>query len=496
MTHDVDMRVATGVEGLDDVLCGGLPPRGMYLVQGEPGIGKTTLALQFLLEGLRRGEKSMYVALTESRDEVRDVARSHGWSIDGLEIYDAVLADESKTRTTDQTMFYPAEVELEETIKPLITELRRVRPCRVVVDSVSEIRLLAQDPLRFRRQLWQLKQFFIDQRATVLLIDPGAAETSILETTVAGILRLDKVTPLYGSTRRRIVIEKLRGVRFREGYHDYLIQTGGLVVHPRLIAAEHPKALSRQLMCSDVRELDAMLGGGLERGTSTLIMGAAGTGKSSLCTQYAMAAALRGEKSLIYTFEETVGTWMARTAALGFDIEPQVAAGRIRVIQVSPAEMLPGELSSAVWHAVEKENITLLIIDSLNGYLQSLPGNNFLLLHLHELLTYLTQQGVTTLMTIVQHGLIGSAMTAPVDVSYLADAVVLLRYFEAKGEVRQAVSVVKKRSGRHERMIREFRLDQGGVRVGDPLRQFHGVLTGVPTYRGDDAPLLRARDDE
>jgi circadian clock protein KaiC len=488
-------RVKTGVPGLDEILGGGLPRNGVYLVQGRPGVGKTTLALQFLLEGRRAAESIFYAAVTETRREMNQVARSHGWNIDDLPIWELTGAGKRARREEDQTVFLPAEVELEETVRPILDEIDRLKPSRVVIDSLSEIRLLSREPLRYRRQLLALKELFFERGCTVLMIDPsvGPESAGILETLIGGLLLLEKITPAYGTTRRRLAVDKMRGVRFSEGYHDYQIRTGGIVVYPRLVAAEHAPTPTREPFASGISELDSLLGGGLERGTSTLLLGAAGTGKSSLATQYAVAAAGRGERSVIYLFEETIGTWLARSTALGFDAATHVQDGKIRVVHVDPAELSPGELAARVRQDIERDGVQLVVIDSLNGYLQSVPEEGFLLLHLHELLTYLAQKGVTTLMSVAQHGLLGPAMVAPLDVSYLADSVLLLRYFEAAGEVRQAISVVKKRSGKHERTIREFQLDKGGVRVGRPLREFHGVLTGVPTFVGEPEGLIGER---
>ena len=491
-------KISTGIPGLNDVLGGGLPRNGIYLVQGNPGVGKTTLGLKFLLEGQALGEKGLYVALTETRREVESVARSHGWSLDELALWELTATSRRVGRQEEQTLFHPAEVELDETTRPILEEIDRLKPDRVVIDSLSEIRLLSREPLRYRRQLLMLKQFFLERHCTVLLIDTyglaGNDSGGILETLIGGLIILEKSTPSYGTTRRRMVVDKLRGVSFREGYHDYQIKTGGIVVYPRLVAAEHPEAFSREPVSSNIAELDALLGGGLERGTSTLFLGAAGTGKSSLASQYAVAAATRGEKAVLFTFEETVGTWMARARAFGLAVEPHLRSGMLQLVHVDPAELSPGELSSSIREAVEQRQVQMVVIDSLNGYLQSVPEESFLVLHLHELLTYLSQKGVTTIMNMAQHGLLGPAMVAPVDISYLADSVLLLRYFEAAGQVRQAISAVKKRSGTHERTIREFQLDHHGIRVGAPLKDFHGVLTGVPSYRGGEGPLLPPRE--
>lgn len=486
-------KVNTGVPGLDDVLGGGLPRAGIFLLQGHPGVGKTTLALRFLLAGVERGEPGLYIALTESRRDVQLVAKSHELSLTGLDIWELNGAG-SGNGHEEQTMFHPAEVELEETTRPILQAIERLKPRRVVIDSMSEIRLLSREPRRYRRQLLALKQFFTEHDCTVILVDtPSAASgdgAGIIETMVGGRIVLEKVTPLYGAPRRRLAVDKLRGAKYREGYHDYKIRTGGITVYPRLVAAEHGAPFAQSPFKSGLPQLDALLGGGLERGTSSLIIGSAGTGKSSLATQYAVAAAERGELSVLYTFEEAEQTWLARTHSLGFDVAPHLESGRIRLEHVDPAELSPGELSANVRGAVENEGASLIVIDSLNGYLQSMPEESFLLLHLHELLTYLAQRGTTTLMNMAQHGLLGPTMVAPVDVSYLADTVLLLRYFEAAGEVRQAISVVKKRSGKHERTIREFQLHRGGLKLGEPLRDFHGVLTGVPTYHGAGTPPI------
>ena len=489
-----DARIATGIPGLDNVLNGGLPKHGMYLLQGSPGVGKTTFGLQFLLEGANRDERAMYVSFSETRVELLAVGRSHGWPLERLHIYELTTSEKNVKREADQTMFHPSEVELEETTKPLLEEISRVKPTRLVIDSVSEIRLLARDPLRYRRQLLTLKQFFLDHECTVLLIDDKVASRNddVVQTVVHGIFSLEKLTPIYGTTRRRLSVEKLRGVRSREGFHDYRIDTGGIVVFPRLVAAEHGQEFSREPVSSGVAELDKLLSGGLDPGTSTLLMGAAGTGKSSLAGQYALAAAARGEKVAIFAFEESVGTWLSRVRSFGIDAEKYIESGHLKITKIDPAELSPGELASMARELVEKEGVRLIAIDSLNGYLQSVPEENFLILHIHELLTYLGQQGVTTILVITQNGLLGPGMQAPIDISYLADSVLLLRYFEAEGAVRQVISVVKKRSGDHERTLREFKLGQGGVQVGRPLTDFHGVLTGVPTFRGGNEPAKRA----
>ncbi|MFN7134269.1 MAG: ATPase domain-containing protein, partial [Myxococcales bacterium] len=443
-------QIATGVPGLDEILGGGLPEQGLYLVQGSAGVGKTTLALQFLLEGIRKGERALYIALSETREEICAVAAAHGWPVDALEVYDLAAAEQRTHNEGEQTMFHPAEVELEETTRPLLEEIQRVQPARLVIDSLSEIRLLARDTLRYRRQLVAMKQLFARIGATALLVDERLAANgdNILLTLAHGVIVLEKQTPLYGSTRRRLSVEKLRAVRYSEGFHDYRIATGGIEVFPRLVAAEHDRTFAAETVSSGVPELDALLDGGLDRGTSTVLMGSAGTGKSTLATQYAVAAAARGERAAVYTFDESEAMWAARAASLGMKPHEHLAAGRIRITRIDPAELTPGALASAMRVAVERDGVQLVVIDSINGYLQSVPEENYLLLHLHELLTYLGQRGVTTLLVMAQHGMLGHSMHSPVDVSYIADTVILQRYFEAAGEVRQAISVVKKRSGR------------------------------------------------
>jgi circadian clock protein KaiC len=483
-------RVATGVSGLDDVLGGGLTPNRLYLVEGVPGSGKTTLALQFLLEGARRGEPVLYVTLSETEDELRGVMASHGWSLDGVTVRELVPSEDSLRPDDQYTMFHPSEVELSETTKTILADVDRTKPARVVFDSLSELRLLAGNPLRYRRQILALKQFFGGRHCTVLLLDDmTSADHDLQVQSIAhGVLLLEQLNPDYGAERRRVRVVKFRGSRFRGGYHDYVIRRGGIVVFPRLVAAEHLPPPQTDRLASGVAELDTLLGGGIERGTSTLIVGAAGTGKSSLTAQFVAAAAARGQNAAMYLFDENLNTLLTRAAGLGIDLRTHVESGRVTARQVDPAELSPGELTHMIREEVENRKATVVVIDSLNGYLNAMPGEHYLVAQLHELLAYLGQKGVATLLVSAHQGLIGGSMSSPVDASYLADAVVLLRYFEARGEVRQAISVVKKRGGAHERTIREFRLAGGRIRVGPPLREFRGVLTGVPVYEGPADP--------
>ena len=485
---------STGIAGLDDVLNGGLPQDRLYLLDGAPGTGKTTLALQFLLAGVARGVRGLYVTLSESRSELTEVAASHGWTLDGIEIYE--LSKEIGTAPGEAyTIFHPAEVELQQTVDSVLAAVERVDPGLVVFDSLSEMRLLARDPLRFRRQILALKQFFAGRRCTVLLLDDKTAPEGDLQlhSLAHGVIQLEHIALEYGAERRRLQVRKLRGRRFRGGYHDFRIRTGGLAVYPRIHRPEPGNVEVGRALKSGSAELDALLGGGLPSGTSILITGPAGTGKSVLATQYACAAANRGEKVGLYLFDERLGTFTLRAAGLGMDVTAMVADGRLTLCQVEPTELSPGEFANNVVRAVDEHGIRMIVIDSINGYLQSMPEEHLLATQVHELLSYLAHRGVTTILTLVQRGIFGSPVDEAADVSYLADAVLLLRYFEVSGSVRQAVSVVKKRSGDHERTIRECRVTRGGLRVGPPLEEFQGVLTGVPSYVGDAGPLMGRR---
>jgi circadian clock protein KaiC len=479
-------RATTGIAGLDDVLSGGFVPHRLYLIEGMPGSGKTTLAFQFLMEGARRGEPVLYVTLSETEEEIRAVADSHGWSLEGIAIRQLIPTEESLGPDEQYTMFHPSEVELGETTKKILIDVAELKPARVVFDSLSELRLLSGNALRYRRQILALKQFFAGRRCTVLMLDDLTAEGHDLQvqSIAHGAVLLEHSLPGYGVQRRQLSVTKYRGSDFRSGYHDYLILRGGLQVFPRLIAKEHQGRSSREQLASGLAGLDALLGGGIERGTSTLFSGSAGTGKSTLSALFAAAACARGEHASMYIFDESSNTLFSRMAGLGVDLAQHVKAGLLHVKQVDPAELSPGQFVDEVRRAVTERDSSIVIIDSLNGYLQAMPDERSTILQLHEMLTYLGQQGVATIMVAAHAGLIGTVMSSPVDASYLADAIVLLRYYELDGEVRQAISVVKKRGGAHERSLRDFGMRQGRIVVGEALREYRGVLTGVPEKKG------------
>ena len=483
--------INTGVDGLDEILGGGLTPHRLYLIEGVPGSGKTTLALQYLLAGVKAGEPVLYITLSETKEELCAVARSHGWSLDNLPIHEVIPSEDKLQVDQQYTVFHPSEIELSETLKTILSEVERVKPTRIVFDSLSELRLLAGNPLRYRRQVLALKQYFAGRRCTVLVLDDRTtADHDLQVQSIAhGVILLEQLYPEFGAERRRLRVVKYRGVKFHGGFHDFLIRQGGLIIFPRLVAADHRHSFSRDTLSSGIPGLDILLGGGIHSGTSTLIVGVPGSGKSSLALQFVVAAARRGHRSAMFLFDESENTLQARAAGLGMNLQDHTEL--IKIQQVDPAELSPGEFIHLVRQQVDEGQARIIVIDSLNGYLNAMPEEHFLVIQLHELLTYLGQRGVATLMVSVQQGLIGTTMTGPVDASYLADSIILLRYFEANGEVRQAISVIKKRSGEHERTIREFKLEAGGIRVGHPLREFRGVLTGVPTYDGHASPLMQ-----
>jgi circadian clock protein KaiC len=489
-TEDIDV-LSTGVPGLDDILHGGLARGGLYALEGDTGAGKTTLCLQFLMAGVRNGEHSLFVTLSESSPELRTMARSHGWTLEGVEILELIAPEKSLDPDRQYTMFHPSEVELTETTRAIIEAVERIKPARVVLDSVGELRMLAQSPLRYRRQIIALKQFLSGKGITVVMVDDPRSEVADLAiaSIATGIITLDRDATEYGAFRRRLQVLKMRGRQVREGYHDLRIVRGGLEVYPRLVAAEHSTSYARESVKSGVEALDRLLGGGLARGTSTLILGPAGTGKSSLAAQYARAAAARGEHATVFIFDESIPTYIERSRGLGFDVQPLIDAGKLVLRQIDPAELSPGELAYYVRKIVEEFDTRIVVIDSLTGYLNAMPSEKLLALHLHELLTYLGAQGVTTIMLMAQHGLVNSKADSPVDASYLSDTVMLLRFFESLGEVSIAISVIKKRTGAHERTIRQLRFENGALTIGEPIRGVMGLLTGTPELVREGAPL-------
>jgi circadian clock protein KaiC len=492
--------VQTGISGLDDVLRGGLPQNRIYLVEGDPGSGKTTLGLQFLLEGVRRNEPTMYIALSETKEEIDAVARSHGWSLDKIHLFELTAAQQSLALKDEETLFDPSETQLRELMAVLLAQVEKAQPARIVIDSPSELRLLAQDPLRYRRQILALKQFFAGRKSTVLLLDDrtssGAGDMQ-LQSLAHGLISLESHAAEYGKERRRLRMVKIRGVNPRGGYHEFVIRTGGIDVFPRLVAAEHTRLERDQLVSSGVPELDALLGGGLDRGTSTLVLGAAGTGKSSLAARYLASAAQRGENAVLFAFDERLGTLQARTVGLGMPLDPHLESGKLSIRQIDPADMGPSEFAGIVRDAVERQQATMVVIDSLNGYLNAMPEYRLLLAQMHELLGYLSQRAVTSFLVMTQSGLIGPQTESPVDISYLADTVMFLRFFETGGQVRKALSVLKKRSGSHETTIREYRLGApSGIQLGPALTQFTGILTGSPVFQGGTAELMTAASSD
>lgn len=496
--ESVVRRISTGVKGLDDVLGGGFPVNRLYLIQGDPGTGKTTVALQFLMDGVKHGERVLFITLSETEDELRAVAQSHGWSLEGIDVFELSAAQQNRS-AEQNTLFHPSEVELNEVTQVLLDEVERLKPTRVVLDSLSELRLLAQSPLRFRRQILALKQHFVGRNATVLLLDDrlrgGGSEESQAHTVAHGVMELEQLAPDYGAERRRMRVVKLRGVKFRGGYHDFIIEQGGVHVFPRLVAAEHQGNINGSLVSSGINELDALLGGGLTRGTSLLIIGPAGSGKTSLAMRYLEQAAASGERCAAYLFDEGTATMLMRARGIGLHLEDAIGKGKVSMRQIDPAELSPGQFVELVRHEVEEKGAKIIVIDSLNGYLNAMPEERFLLLHMHELLTYLGQKGVLTLLIMAQHGMMGR-MESPLDLSYLSDGVLLLRYFESHGSIRLALSVLKKRTGMHERTIREMNITPQGIKVGPALNEFQGVLTGVPTFLGGAGALLTKQDKD
>jgi len=486
-------RLRSGIEGLDDILGGGLTPHRMYLVEGAPGTGKTTLALQFLLEGVQEGQVGLYITLSETRSELISVADSHGWDLSQFRILE-LLSDEGLDPQFEQTVLHPAEVELGETVRSVIQQVEQIKPARIVLDSLSELRLLSQNALRYRRQILALKRYFATRECTVLLLDDNTSDPSDIQlhSIAHGVITLDNVVHGYGGNRRRVRIAKMRGIKFREGYHDFSLDTGGIKVYPRLVAAEHHADFGTGMMSTGTPGLDMLLGGGLIPGTNALIVGPSGVGKTTTVVSCLIAALERGERCVYYVFDETLVTLIARCATVGMNLQPYVDNGLLTLRQIDPAEISPGEFASDVRVSVEQKGVRYVAIDSLNAYLQAMPGEGYLLLQMHELLGYLNQQGVITMLVLGQHGVIGEVQS-DIDISYLSDVVILFRYFEHHGEVLTAVTAVKSRANAHERSIRQFRLTSKGVEVGEALRDFEGVLSGLPAYRGNTA-LLGATD--
>ena len=482
-------RASTGIAGLDDILGGGLPTSHLYLIEGTPGSGKTTLGLQFLRRGVEHGEKGLYITLSETATELRTVAASHGWDLNGVEVFELVT-DEGLSPDAEQSILHPAEVELGETTRGVMAAAERLKPARVVFDSLSEMRLLAQNPLRYRRQVLALKSFFSARGCTVLLLDDRSAEMDDLQlhSIAHGVISLEQVVGQYGPERRRLRVVKMRGIRFRGGEHDFALETGGLAVFPRLVAAEHRQAHAQTIVSTGTAELDTMLGGGLTRGSNILFAGPSGVGKTTTAIACVRTALLRGEKAAYYLFDEGLGTLLLRSRALGLDVQTFLENGQLEIKTLDPAEVSPGQFANMVRGAVEQEGVQTVVIDSLNAYLQAMSGDKHLLLQMHELLTYLNQRGVVTILILAQHGVLGDIRT-DIDLSYLSDGMVLFRFFEARGSLLKAVSVVKSRTSLHELTIREFRLGKSGLEVGDALEDFEGVMAGVASYKGS-TPLL------
>jgi circadian clock protein KaiC len=488
-------RASSGVPGLDNILGGGFPANHLYLVEGTPGAGKTTLGLQFLRRGVENGEKGLYITLSETAKELQTVAASHGWSLEGVEIFELVT-DEGLSPDAEQSILHPSEVELGETTRGVMSAAERLKPRRVVFDSLSEMRLLAQNPLRYRRQVLALKSFFATKGCTVLLLDDRSADHDDLQlhSIAHGVVSLEQAVDQYGPERRRLRVIKMRGIPYRGGEHDFNLDTGGLSVFPRLVAAEHRAVSDASLVSTGIPEMDKLMGGGLARGSNTLFSGPSGVGKTTTAIACARAALQRGEKVVYYLFDEGLGTLLIRSKALGLDIEPYRQSGQMVVQNLDPAEVSPGEFANMVRAAVEDRGVQTVVIDSLNAYLQAMPGDKHLLLQMHELLTYLNQRGVVTILILAQHGVLGD-VRSDVDLSYLSDGILLFRFFEARGSLLKAVSMVKSRTSDHELTIREFRLGRHGVEVGEALTDFEGVLSGVASYKGK-LGLLSDQDAE
>ncbi|MAQ45282.1 MAG: circadian clock protein KaiC [Confluentimicrobium sp.] len=493
-THfDAGPRIATGTSGLDTILQGGLTPSRLYLLEGTPGSGKTTLALKFLLEGRASGERGLYITLSETEDELLAVARSHGWDLANIDLFEMIAEDEFGI-ANEQSLLHPSDVELGETVRGVIERVEATAPVRVVLDSLSELRLLAQNPLRYRRQILALKHFFARRNCTVFVLDDRTAEPEDLQlhSIAHGVISLEQLANDFGAERRRLRVVKMRGLKYRGGYHDFTIEHGGICVYPRLVASDHHRSFSVEPVTTGLPGLDALLGDGLNPGTNALLTGPAGVGKTTTAVRCLIAALKRGQNAAYYLFDERLSTLMLRSRALGMDLQPYIDNGQLMIRQIDPAELSPGEFASAVRVAVEEDSATVVVIDSLNAYLHAMPSDNFLVLQMHELLSYLSQQGVVTLMILGQHGVMGE-LRSDVDISYLADTVMLLRFFEAQGQVRKSISVIKTRTSDHERTIREFTIDRQGITIGEPIHNFSGLLSGSPVYQRPDPSLMPAQ---
>ncbi len=496
MTRDENDRptdkAETGVAGLDDILGGGLQRGRVYLIEGSPGTGKTTIASQFLLAGAKAGERGLYITLSETDEELRSSAASHGWTFEPPnQVYELVPPENLLDDEQQQSLLYSSDLELGETTKRVFEAIEKYNPDRLVLDSLSEIRLLAQSSLRYRRQVLALKHYFARSGTTVVMLDDLTTEThdKTVHSIAHGVIRLEELAPEYGAERRRMRVIKYRGQQFRGGYHDMVIETGGVRIFPRLVSAEHKADFSRETLSSGSPELDTLLGGGIDRGSSTLVLGPAGTGKSLLTLSFAVQAIERGEKAAMFVFDEELGLLFDRAKGLGFDLPTLVDNGSLIIEQIDAAELAPGEFAQRVRECIDDHDVQTVIVDSLNGYQAAMPEEKQLILHMHELLQFLNRRGATTFLTVAQHGLVGD-MRAPVDVTYLADTVILLRYFEAAGRVRRAMSVIKKRTSAHEDTIREYRIGRDGITVGEPLTKFQGVLRGMPEMIGVDEALM------
>ncbi|MDP9014314.1 MAG: circadian clock protein KaiC [Pseudomonadota bacterium] len=496
MSH-TNGKALSGISGLDNVLEGGFSRGHLFLLEGEPGAGKTTVGLQFLLTGALAGERCLYITLSETEKELRQGAASHRWTLgDQIKVCEVLPPESLLAGEQQQSLLYASDLELGETTKQIFEIVSRENPSRMVIDSLSEIRLLAQSSLRYRRQILIIKHYFARLGVTVLMLDDLTSDATdkTVHSIAHGVIRLEQNAPAYGAERRRMRVIKYRGQKYRGGYHDFIISTGGIQVFPRLVAAEHRRRAPRTQFSTGITAFDSLLGGGVDSGSSTLILGPAGTGKSLVAITFAMAAVARGERAALFVFEEELGLLFDRMKGLNINLETAREAGRLIIEQIDAAELTAGEFSHRVRRIVDGNDLKTVVIDSLNGYQAAMPEERSVVLHIHELLQYLNRRGAATFMTVAQHGLVGGDLQAPIDITYVADNVILLRYFEARGRVRRAISVIKKRTGRHESTIREYRVDDGGLALGEPLEAFQGVLRGVPQYAGEQFPLFEGRD--